>query len=1034
MLEARLLPFGDTGHIEKLLCQLGALAAKGKEREFALILPTRQLLDLYRRRLVTSACRRLNLDTFDELAAAALAILPNKIKPLSAQAATEVMTDIVHKNADALQGLKGLNPPEIAEDLIYAIGQLRRELKTPADLAVGAQEDPALADLALLWRGYVGYLKANRLADIEEQYALAAGEAANIPRLQEIRQLHICWFSTFEPLQLAVIKGLCSLNADITLWLPFDHPAHEKHLAQTLGAIEEAGFFCRKQTAEGGSELAARLFTVAPIPVSTPSVKGLGAPRLKQELELVAEEIKTLVSQGAKAEEICIVIPPPGPYRQMLAKICAGAGIELSDARTEELDRIPWVRELVKTWRGASRSWERESLLQVSGNVYIVEHLPNYRSGQGLARALCTLPAGLRGKQWLTKLATEIERLSRLLAAGEEWRHKELKETLCHYEEAADAIKAWLNLGDRLAAKRSRQDHCKVMLELLQDNLERICPQEESALAIRDRLAWRQGTALLKDYSDCCRLLGRTERISAGQFLEETLPWLKRRFSLGPSRPGGVQVMSPSQIRGLRFPWVFIVGLNQGVFPQVVRKHWLLARASKEHNPSSLALAREKVYFHNAVAAAEKGLFLSRLLPGIEASAEDSVFWRETVAVAKNVVYKNLSSADFLPSLERATSATRLTSRIVYDLVRERQISIAREWLKGQRDYGFLYAASETVQRRESPLPPDDYDGALVTSRPLLKEKFGEGAYSISRLEQYGRCPFAFFLRYCLGLAPVPSEDDEYSPLIKGLLFHWLLERFYQDGHINEVSLEAPETIHGPLEKLAKKWLAKEGHGSEELIWKLRSREAVAQAAALIRVDINWRRQTGLKPFLFEASFGLPGSPIGRVTLGQGVSFHGRIDRVDVLELAHETWAVVYDYKTSKEVTRGQISAGKSLQVPVYLTAIKPLLEQYGFHNVRAVGGGYYILKTGKLAGGVWDQEFTRQVGSRLGSLSRQEFDELAATIAHTAHRQHCSILDGDFVPNPDGDACDRCDFVQCCRFDRYRFQLKEGRKNEAQS
>ena len=258
--------------------------------------------------------------------------------------------------------------------------------------------------------------------------------------------------------------------------------------------------------------------------------------------------------------------------------------------------------------------------------------------------------------------------------------------------------------------------------------------------------------------------------------------------------------------------------------------------------------------------------------------------------------------------------------------------------LRGRPEYVDLHVASQVEQRREGPLPPDNMDGVLAHRGPA-KAGVGEAVYSISRLEQYVRCPFSYFARYCLGLEPAPGEVPEYSVLDRGSFLHWLLEKFYTQ-HLEQANLNKPETIRTPLTALAQQWLAEQGGDSQDILWRLRLRDAINMVQGLIEADLPWLQETGLRPVLFEASFGLPGSPVGPVRPGEGpVRFRGKIDRIDVLEREGETWAVVYDYKTSREITRIDIVEGRSLQIPVYLSAAPALLARLGYDNVRVRRG-----------------------------------------------------------------------------------------------
>lgn len=1025
-----LLPFGDQGHIRDLLSRLAELVAAGREEEFALVLPSSHLLHQYRQQLVHKASRRLNLLTFDDLVASAMAAVPG-VTGISGPLATEIIREILRQKAGELPPLGSLGTREMAAELTYALGQLRREKLTPSDLESN-REAQVVTDLAAVWREYLAYLRNNRLADIEHQYALAVEAMSNLPWLAQVRQLHLCWFFDFEPLQQDILRAVSAVVPEVTVWLPFEHTAHKGYLSGTLDSLRDMGFDIRRQYGEQ-SELTASLFQLPPKPASHPPVRGLAAPRLRQELELVAKEIKSLAAAGARAEDICLVVPDRNKYLPLMGRMYKEHGIEISSPLVTDLLRVPWVREVFNVWRGAARGWDRESLLTVVGNVYITSHLPEDYDSAALEWTLYSLKGRYRGHLWLDKLDQEVQRLSRLLEQ-DRWQHRDAEEALNMYIKARPGIEAWVQLEGTLARRRSPADHCQALRELLRENKSRLISQEASLPGARDRAAWVKLEASLEDYLICCRMLKRDSIMTPAEFAEDILPWLRQDLVLERCSPGAVQVLSPSQIRGLQFPWVFVLGLNQGVFPVQNQEHWLLARVpGMQSRGSARVLAQQKIFFHSAVAAAAEGLYISRQLPGIDDGAEISGFWRQLEAAAEDLPCRYLDSSDLLPLPEEATSRKRLVQSLVYNLTRGQQLAApAVNWLRGSKDYRHLLIASQLLQQRESPLPADNYDGALAASSSSLEKRFGAGVYSISRLELYSRCPFAFFARYCLRLDPAPRDVEEYSPLDKGTLLHWLLENYYQRGHFESADPENPSTIRQPLEILVQQWLEQEGHDPEEHIWRLRCREAVDIVAALVETDLAWLQRTGLKPVLFEASFGLPGAAVGTVSPGEGVFFHGKIDRIDVLKHKGETWAVVYDYKTSREVTKGKILAGKSLQIPVYLIASVPLLENMGYKDVKVMGGGYYVISKAKLAGGIWNKEFTSLVKSGLGSLAGEEFARLGETLAQVSKELHRAILAGDFVPAPDGDACRYCDFARCCRYDKYRYKLKGGSVSEA--
>lgn len=1024
MKKAILLPLGDSAHMAKLTDELGVLVDQGREREFAVLLPTSHLLHQFRHRLVKRAARRLNLTTFDELVAESLenADLENS---LDANGIAEVVRDILVGQGFSLGKT---NARSMAQALAYTIGQLRRAGISQGDLAVAARTDAVLGELVQVWQQYDHFLATKNLADLEQQYILAREHLAKLTWLKDVKQLHICWFFDFEHLQRGILEALAEIIPSITLWMPFAHPAHQGYIHRTLDSLAQLGFELKSQSGDSGRHLVENLFIAPPV-ARQARVSGFAAPRLKQELELVAREIKKLARSGVAPGEIGLVVPDQRKYLPLMRQVFREHQIDLSMPLVTELNSVPWLKELLDLWRGTGAGWDRESLLNVAANTYITAHLPKDYDGDVMAWALHSLAGNLRGKQWLERLDREIGTLEGQLArCTDEYFKKDLHKSLDLYARARPGIEAWIEMGSRIR-NMPIQQHCEMLVDIAAENLERVCPVADDQDDLRDRLAWSMLNTVIRSFQNCLALLDKDGIVSPNQFIEDITQWLEQDISLERSSPGAIRVLAPAQVRGLDCSYMFILGMNQGVFPRPVREHWLLDRiAGLPGLEMGNSLEQEKIFFHCCVATARQGLYLSRQLPGADQEAELSSFWRDIDSIVQGGLAVVEAGSELLPELALTTSRRQLRERLVYDLSLGKLDPKKVPWLPSEPEYRDLVSASWCEQRRESPVPPDNYDGDLAASGDYLNSRFGRGIYSITRLEQYIKCPFAFYARHVLGLEASPQHS--YSHLERGTLLHWLLEQFYT-RFLDQADAARPVTIKNPLEALAQQWLRESGRSDE--IWKLRVQDAVNMALPLIMTDLAWLKRTGLRPVLFEAKFGLPGGETGPLRPGQGeVSFHGKIDRVDILEQDGETWAIVYDYKTSSAITKVDILRGKSLQIPVYLAAVPQLLKARGYENIRVMGGGYYNIQEAKLAGGIWHKQFATLVKSGLSSLDDQEFTQLEHDLAENSQRLHNKIMAGKFSPNPDGSACRWCDFATLCRYDKNRFRLKKGGDEDA--
>jgi ATP-dependent helicase/DNAse subunit B len=110
---------------------------------------------------------------------------------------------------------------------------------------------------------------------------------------------------------------------------------------------------------------------------------------------------------------------------------------------------------------------------------------------------------------------------------------------------------------------------------------------------------------------------------------------------------------------------------------------------------------------------------------------------------------------------------------------------------------------------------------------------------------------------------------------------------------------------------------------------------------------------SGFKPALFEIEFGESIKkqkagyeiiPFSIENSNHKIKLNGKIDRVDIDD---QNNAIVIDYKTGKSgfsINFNDIFAGLSLQLPVYLTALREIIKSKNF-KMDAIACGYYLVK-----------------------------------------------------------------------------------------
>ncbi len=227
-----------------------------------------------------------------------------------------------------------------------------------------------------------------------------------------------------------------------------------------------------------------------------------------------------------------------------------------------------------------------------------------------------------------------------------------------------------------------------------------------------------------------------------------------------------------------------------------------------------------------------------------------------------------------------------------------------------------------------------------------------------------------------------------------------------------------------------------------ERIWKIdcEIRKLILEQVLLHELRLQQRTQPrGMLPTYFELAFGRasqasdPSSKSDYLKIhrhgdasSEAASIQGQIDRVDVSESGQSI--VAYDYKLSQGARIEDMSAGRHLQIPIYLAA----LEQLFVPGFELAGGGYYRLRG---RGKRLNQGLYRQMFSDCTDVTgRVMVDDVQwQRIRNEVSRRVWQFIDGmragDFRvrPSEGKKTCKFCDHSAVCRYDTYRINRKRN-------
>lgn len=506
-----------------------------------------------------------------------------------------------------------------------------------------------------------------------------------------------------------------------------------------------------------------------------------------------------------------------------------------------------------------------------------------------------------------------------------------------------------------------------------------------------------------------------------GETVEELTDALNSlSFNEAETVRGGVTFTDAVRARGLQFKAVFLLGMNEKSFPQIVPEdpvfrdryryllrdvlgYWVnqkMERADEERLLffAAASAAREKLYALYARTGADgKEAVLSVYLAELARAAKLPWSADETVRVSGRISEQIASvEPEFLTPKELSFSVILHpeSARENYERAGMLTDGISRS----------LSAAQAIAETGE----PNAFDGFVASGKEIFARANDGAGFSPSALQELAACPMKYFFDKGLNLE---EKDDalsrrELSPDKRGTAYHEILQDFYTE--LSRLGL-----THNIFDSAAVEYLnrALDGRYTKEsyksfgiypVVWELILEDIRARLADFVTEDL--KNLGPFTPSYFEKEF-------TRLSVsGLPFKLRGVIDRVDV-DAEHKTF-IVADYKSSKKGTKDLAADFFShliFQPFLYVLAAEKLPELAGYSSA-----GSCLLSINK--------------GYARRDLEPSAFEALRprAEAFLTLLAQY--IKDGSFFLCP-SELCDYCPYAAICRRDGFK-SLMRARKS----
>ncbi|MCX6016899.1 MAG: PD-(D/E)XK nuclease family protein [Chloroflexi bacterium] len=409
-----------------------------------------------------------------------------------------------------------------------------------------------------------------------------------------------------------------------------------------------------------------------------------------------------------------------------------------------------------------------------------------------------------------------------------------------------------------------------------------------------------------------------------------------------------LSVLDVTQVGGLHFDMVAVLGLAEGRFPAAIREDAFLRDADRrmlnECCGAHLSVSTtgvERDWFYVAATRARHAVLFTRPRiadGGVEWQA--SPYWDELCRIVSDAPV-TLTSAD-RPAIAEAASLSELVQIAAHGAGPQlcawfdRRAPHVLSWL----------AAGARIVAERSVGGSAATDGDLSSLAGALAQRYdSQHLWSASAFEEYHACPHRFYFGRVLALQPRPMAQTGPDAAALGRLYHTLFERAYREAKDSA----DPAVVRASLDRIADD-VFDAAYGFRAAPWWPQTRRDIL---ANVRMSIDASADSSWIPTYFELRFrDLPVCADGETLLLQG-----RIDRIDV----DPNGALrVIDYKPGSPLGYGSndLVAGRRLQLPFYAHAAAQIFspsrvsDAFHFHYLYAEPGRFRLSKfDGGIAG-----------------------------------------------------------------------------------
>ncbi|EOU1478235.1 helicase-exonuclease AddAB subunit AddB [Clostridium perfringens] len=663
------------------------------------------------------------------------------------------------------------------------------------------------------------------------------------------------------------------------------------------------------------------------------------------EIEFVAKDILRLVREKQyRFKDISVICRDVDNYEKVVSAIFAEYEIPYYIDKKIDIASNPLIVFINSAVDIISKNWTYESMFKylktglikefrgVEG-AELIDELENY-----------VLAYGIKGKKWMEEW---INYSSSILK--EEEISEENKQRLERLNDIRETIVTPLDeFNKECKGKKTLKEFATILYEFLDSKLDIMDTLDkyveyfkENDMAIEAKEYSEVRDIFIDVLEQAVDVLGN-EVMDLNEFMKVLNIGLSQyEMGLIPVALDQVNIGDITRIKSRGTKALYIIGVNDGVLPSASKEEGILSDNDREillEKGISLAsdtrtkIFEEQFLVYTAFTIAEEYLVVTYPLADFEGKSQrPSIIVHRLKKILPNVKeesegfklvndkYDKISAK--IPTLNELMIAIRKNYdgaeiedywKYVYDwYLREPKWKERIEYVRK----GLEYTNLENNISKEK-------------AKKLYEDNENKISLSVSRLERYAQCPFAYYIQY--GLKAKDRKIYEFTAPDLGSFMHEILDEFTNE--IKEKDLKWSDLSKENCRNIINSLVDNQVKNNKSSILNSSKRYSYFTdrfkriLTKSVMVISEQMKRSDFEIYKNELAFGFSKDVNSiKLDLPSGESFYlnGRIDRVDKLNLDGETYLRIIDYKTgSKKFDLNKFYNGLQMQLLVYLDAL----------------------------------------------------------------------------------------------------------------